>query len=139
MKKLFLFLFLACGALQMNAQSLYINTVDYDTLTNADTVLNIIPGRDYAMYYEVLIDVTAISGTTLDTIYIEQAAWKPQGAGFPTDWHVLASHPVSTASSTWQAIKSGNCGPGRLRIRSKSTGTQSTAIKTATQIWRKPT
>lgn len=133
MKKLFVILsFLACFAIsdKLTAQVYSLNTVDIDTLTNADTVLNTVTGRPYPFEYEVHINITSISGTALDTIYIEQAA---RGT---TDWIVKDSHPVGTNTSTHTAIKSGFCMGGDLRIRSKSTGTQSTRVKTSTQIYK---
>ena len=135
MKKLFVILsFLACFAIsdKLTAQVYSLNTVDIDTLTNADTVLNTVTGRPYPFYYEVHITATSLSGTMLDTVYVEQAA---RGT---TDWIVLASQAIAATTGGDKFIKTGNCLGGDLRIRTKSTGTQSTRMKTSTQIYKKP-
>ena len=151
MKKLFLlFYFLAVFALDLKAQTgagydrtvvnngLYVSQ-SIDTLTNTDTVINYVARRDYANYYELIIHAAGLSGTMLDTIYLEQAAYVPSSYDTPTKWNVLETHAVSAANSTWIIKKTGNCGPAYLRIRTKSTGTQSTEIRTFFQSWRKTT
>ena len=151
MKKLFLlFSFLAVFAFNLAAQTgvgydrtvvnngLYVDQ-HIDTMTNADTVINYVSRRDYANYYELIIHVQSLSGTALDTIYLEQASYVPSSYSTPTKWNVLETHAVSTANSTWIIKKTGNCGPGYLRVRTKSTGTQSTEVQTYYQSWRKTT
>ena len=151
MKKLFLlFSFLAVFAFNLTAQTgvgydrtvvnngLYV-AQHLDTLTNADTVINYVARRDYANYYELIIHVQSLSGTALDTIYLEQASYVPSSYSTPTKWNVLETHAVSTANSTWIIKKTGNTGPGYLRVRTKSTGTQSTEVQTYYQSWRKTT
>lgn len=151
MKKLFLlFSFLAVFAFNMSAQvgvgydrtvvnnGLWVSQ-SIDTMTNTDTVINYVSRRDYANYYELIIHVSSLSGTALDTVYLEQASYVPSSYSTPSDWNILETHAVSTANSTWVIKKTGNTGPAYLRIRSKSTGTQSTVIRTYFAAWRKTT
>lgn len=137
MKKLLFFICLIFSFVaiqtEVKAQVYSLNTVDIDTLTNADTVLNTVTGRPYPFYYEVHITATSLSGTLLDTVYIQQAA---RGT---TDWITLASQALAATTGGNLFIKTGNCLGGNLRIYTKSTGTQSTRIKTSTQIYKKPT
>lgn len=110
-----------------------------DTLTNTDTVINYLARRDYANYYELVIQASSLSGTALDTIYLEEAKYVPSSYSTPSYWNILETHAVSTANSTWKIKKSGNTGPAYLRVRTKSTGTQSTEVRTYFAAWRKTT
>lgn len=151
MKKLFLlFSFLAVFAFNLTAQTgvgydrtvvnngLYVDQ-HIDTMANTDTSINYLSRRDYANYYELDIYITAISGTTLDTVYLEHAQYVPSSYSTPSDWKIIETHPVSTANSTWNVSKTGNRGPGYFRVRSKATGTQSTVVRTYFTSWRKTT
>ena len=147
---LFLFTFLVAFAMNLTAQvgvgsdrtvvnnGLWVSQ-SIDTMTNTDTVINYVARRDYANYYELIIHVSSLRGTALDTVYLEQARYVPSSYSTPSDWNILETHAVSTANSTWVIKKTGNTGPAYLRIRSKSTGTQSTVIRTYFAAWRKTT
>lgn len=144
MKKFLIFIFLAIGlsAYSQNVVQLHNGNAyalrSIDTLTNADTVTNTGIEKDHSVYYEVHILGASISGTILDTVYIEHAAYV-KGSIVTPDFTTIATHPISTTGTTWAAIKTGNVGPGTIRIRTKSTGTQSTRLITTLQTWRKPT
>ncbi len=128
MKKFTLFLFLALFCVLGQSQTL--TTVDIDTLTNADTVLNNVNGRTYPLNYEVHYTVAGISGTILDTIYVQRAA------NGTTDWITDTATPISGLNTTWTGKLTGSCLGCTLRVKVKSTGTQSTRVKTSTIIYR---
>ena len=114
----------------MTAQSQTLTTIDLDTMTNADTVLNEVNGRTYPLDYEFHYTASSLSGTLLDTILVQKAA---HGT---TDWITANTIAISALNTTWKGIATGSCLGCKFRIYSKSTGTQSTRIKTSMVIYR---
>lgn len=128
MKNLFIVLMFVLGV--QYAQSQTLTTIDIDTLTNADTVTNAINGRTYPFDYEIHYTVAGISGTILDTIYVQRAA---HGT---TDWITDSATPISALNTTWTGKVTGSCLGCKLQVKVKSTGTQSTRVKTSAILYR---
>ena len=128
MKKVLFLLILGLTSYFGQAQTL--TTIDLDTMTNADTVLNEVNGRTYPLDYEFYYTASSLSGTLLDTILVQKAA---HGT---TDWITANTIAISALNTTWKGIATGSCLGCKFRIYSKSTGTQSTSIKTSMVIYR---
>lgn len=95
-----------------------------DTLTNADTVIFTVGSFFGPVNYVVQVFADSLSGSTAGTATLQHSA---EMSG--NDWVDLAN-PVTVNGVTTRDDITGAILGGRLRLRTISSGTQSTALRT---------